>query len=295
MTKKFHGILPALATPMKSGGDVDFPAYQKLIDWLIDCGVHGLVPVGTTGESPTLSHDEHGEVIQYCVKVAKGRVPVIAGTGSNSTAEAIRLTKHAEKANVDAALLVTPYYNKPTQNGLYAHFKAVADSVKLPIIIYNIPGRCIVDMSDETMVRLANDCKNIIGVKDATNNLTRPCEGRLNIGDDFIQLSGEDGTFAAFLGQGGDGIISVAANVAPELYVRMYDAWKKSDLQEFASCRDKLYPLSQALFCESSPAPLKYALSLRNICGPDLRLPLLPATQMAQERVNHAMRHAGLI
>ena len=261
----FNGSLVALITPFKNGA-VDEDAYQAFVDWQISEGTHGLVPTGTTGESPTLSHDEHKRVVELCIEVAKGRVPVIAGTGSNSTAEAIELTQHAKEAGADAALVVTPYYNKPTQEGLYLHYSMIAEAVDLPIIIYNIPGRSIVDMSIATMARLAK-LPNIVGVKDATNDLARPLASRLAIEGDFCQLSGEDATIGAFLGQGGDGCISVTANIAPSMCSQLHEAWQKRDLDTFATMRDRLMPLHNAMFCETSPGPVKYAAHLMGKCA----------------------------
>jgi len=289
----FKGSIVALITPF-SGGRIDEKAFQSFVDWQVREGTHGLVPVGTTGESPTLSHDEHGRVVELCVEAAGGRVPVIAGTGSNSTEEAIELTRHAKKAGANAALVVTPYYNKPTQEGLYQHFKAIHDAVELPIIIYNIPGRCVVDMSVETMGRLAK-LPNIIGVKDATNDLARPLRTRTEIGPDFCQLSGEDATVVGFLAQGGHGCISVTANVAPRLCARMHEAWAKGDFATVAEIRDRLMPLHQALFTETSPAPVKFAASLLGHCAEEVRLPLVPPTQPTRDKVRAAMKHAGLL
>ncbi len=289
----FSGSITALITPFRDG-QVDEPAYQTFIEWQIEQGVHGVVPVGTTGESPTLSHEEHKRVVELCIEVGNRRVPVIAGTGSNSTEEAIELTAHAKRVGADAALVVTPYYNKPTQDGLFEHFSAIAKAVDLPILIYNIPGRSIVDMSVETMSRLAK-LENIVGVKDATNDLSRPVLTRLGAGSDFCQLSGEDGTVAAFLGQGGDGCISVTANVAPTQCVQMYEAWEAGNLENFAAIRDRLAPLNLALFCESSPGPVKFAASLLNKCLPDTRLPLVPILESSQIQVQAAMVSAGLL
>ncbi len=289
----FKGSLVALITPFRDG-KVDADAFQSFVEWQIAEGTHGLVPVGTTGESPTLSHEEHRRVVELCVEAARGRVPVIAGTGSNSTAEAIELTAHAKAAGADAALVVTPYYNKPTQEGLYHHYKAIHDAVDLPIIIYNIPGRCVVDMAVETMARLA-ELPNIVGVKDATNDLARPLRTRTEIGPDFCQLSGEDATVTGFLAQGGHGCISVTGNVAPRLCATLHEAWQKGDLATMGEIRDRLMPLHQALFCETSPAPVKFAASLLGKATDDVRLPLVPATAAARERVRAAMRQAGLI
>jgi 4-hydroxy-tetrahydrodipicolinate synthase len=289
----FKGSITALLTPFRDGR-VDEPAYQIFVEWQIEQGIHGVVAVGTTGESPTLTHDEHKRVVELCVESAKGRVPVIAGTGSNSTDEAIELTIHAKTAGADAALIVTPYYNKPTQEGLYSHYSAIAEAVDIPIVIYNIPGRSVVDMTVATMARLAK-ITNIIGVKDATNDLARPVLTRLAAGGDFCQLTGEDATVAAFLGQGGDGCISVTANVAPGPCAQMFEAWQARDLDSFAGLRDRLAPLHEALFCESSPGPVKYAASLLDKCLPDTRLPLVPIAETSRLRVREAMVSAGLL
>lgn len=264
------------------------------MDWQITEGINGVVPCGTTGESPTLSHEEHNRVTALCVEAAKGRVPVIAGTGSNSTAEAISLTQHAQKAGADAALLVTPYYNKPTQAGLIAHYKAIHDATDIPIIIYNIPGRSVVDMKVETMAELAK-LPRIIGVKDATNDLTRPVTTRLAIDADFVQLSGEDGTQVAYLGQGGHGCISVTANVAPRLVSEMHAAWKAGDHATVQKLNDRLMPLHEALFCESSPGPVKYAAALLGKSDASTRLPLTEIAASSKARVEAAMKSAGLI
>jgi 4-hydroxy-tetrahydrodipicolinate synthase len=287
------GSLVALITPFRDGA-VDDKAFQSFVDWQIGQGTHGVIPCGTTGESPTLSHAEHKRVVELCVEVAKGRVPVVAGTGSNSTEEAIDLTRHAQKAGADAALVVTPYYNKPTQEGLYQHYKAINDAVDLPIIIYNIPGRCVVDMSVATMARLAK-LKNIAGVKDATNDLVRPLRTRAAIGPEFAMLSGEDGTVMAFLAQGGDGCISVTANVAPRACADMHEAWQKGDAKAAMKINTRLAPLHDALFVETSPAPVKYACSLLGKSTIDVRLPLVPASPQAQETVRAAMRTAGVL
>ena len=257
----FKGSLVALITPMRSDGSVDEKAYAELVDWQIKEGTHGLVPVGTTGESPTLSHDEHKRVVEICIEVAKGRVPVIAGAGSNSTEEAIELTRHAKEAGATAALIVTPYYNKPTQEGMYLHFKAIADAVELPIIIYNIPPRSVVDMKVETMARLAKH-RNIVGVKDATADLARPLHQRRQCGADFCQLSGEDATALAFNASGGVGCISVTANVAPRLCSEMQTAWMEGRFTQAMEIQNRLLPLHDALFTETSPAPVKYGASV---------------------------------
>jgi len=289
----FSGSICALATPFRNGG-VDADAYRNLVNWQIEQGTHGLVPCGTTGESPTLSHDEHHHVVELCIETAAGRVPVIAGTGSNSTDEAISLTRHARKAGASAALVVTPYYNKPTQEGLYQHFKAIHDAVDIPIIIYNIPGRSVIDMSVETMARLAQ-LPNIVGVKDATNDLARPALTRLATGPDFCQLSGEDGTIGAFLGQGGHGCISVTANVAPRACADLHEAWQAGRLTDFARLRDLLMPLHKALFVESSPAPVKFALSRLGLCADELRLPLVPIQPASRDVVLAAMSKTGFL
>jgi 4-hydroxy-tetrahydrodipicolinate synthase len=289
----FKGSFVALITPF-TGGKVDEKRFQDLVDWQIKEGTHGLVPVGTTGESPTLSHAEHHRVVALCIEAAAGRVPVVAGAGSNSTDEAISLARHAKQAGATAALIVTPYYNKPSQEGLYQHYKAIADAVDLPIVIYNIPPRCVIDMSVETMARLAKH-PNIVGVKDATNDLARPLKTRLAIGPEFCQLSGEDATVAAYLAQGGHGCISVTANVAPKLCSQLHEAWQQRALDTFAAVRDRLLPLHDAMFCEPSPAPVKYAASLLGRAAPEVRLPLVAASPAAQERVRAAMGSAGLI
>lgn len=289
----FRGSITALITPFKKGA-VDEKAYQDFIEWQINEGSHGLVPCGTTGESPTLSHDEHNRVIELCVEVAKGRVPVIAGTGSNSTAEAIQLTQHAKKAGADAALVVTPYYNKPTQEGMLQHYLAIANAVDLPIIIYNIPGRSVIDMSIETMAKLAEHT-NIVGVKDATNDLMRPVRSRLAFGEDFCHLSGEDGTAVAFLAQGGNGCISVTANVAPRLCAQLQDAWHLGAYDDVFRLRDILTPLHDAMFVETNPTPVKFAASLLGKCDPEVRLPMVPLSTKSKARIEEAMRGAGLL
>ena len=289
----FRGSITALITPFKKDV-IDEKAFQDFVDWQINEGSHGLVPCGTTGESPTLSHDEHNRVVELTVEVAKGRVPVIAGAGSNSTAEAIQLTKHAKKAGADAALIVTPYYNKPTQEGMLQHYLAIANAVDLPLIIYNIPGRSVIDMSIETMAKLAKH-KNIVGVKDATNDLMRPLRSRLEFGDEFCQLSGEDGTAVPFLAQGGRGCISVTANVAPRLCAQLQDAWHLGSYDDVFRIRDILAPVHDAMFVETNPAPVKFAASLLGKCDADVRLPLVPLTPKSKARVEEAMRGAGLL
>jgi 4-hydroxy-tetrahydrodipicolinate synthase len=289
----FKGSIVALITPFTDHG-VDEKAFQKFVEWQIGEGTQGVVPCGTTGESPTLSHPEHERVIELCIEVARGRVPVIAGTGSNSTEEAISLTRHAKKAGADAALVVTPYYNKPTQEGLYQHFKAIHDAVDLPIVIYNIPGRSVVDMSIDTMARLA-ELPGIVGVKDATADLVRPLATRMRIGPEFCQLSGEDATATAFLAQGGHGCISVTANIAPRLCAEMHNAWAEGDLERMAAARDRLMPLHRALFVETSPSPVKYGAKLLGLADDRVRLPLVPPGEATRAEVRSAMAFAGLI
>jgi len=295
MTAKtnFRGSFTALVTPFK-GDAVDQGAFRDLVEWQIAEGTNGLVPVGTTGESPTLSHEEHKQVVEWCIDQAKGRVPVIAGSGSNSTREAIELSQHAEESGADAVLIVTPYYNKPTQEGLYHHFKAVHDAVELPIVIYNIPGRTSVDMTTATMARLAK-LPNIVGVKDGTNDLTRPLKMRVEIGADFSLLSAEDATAVAYLAQGGDGCISVTANVAPRLCSEMHEAWQRGDIKTVREINERLIPLHDALFAETSPAPVKYAASLLGRCTAEVRQPLWAIQPETQERVQQAMRGVGLL
>jgi len=290
----FTGSITALITPFRKGGAIDEDAFRHFVKWQIDEGTDALVPMGTTGESPTVTHDEHKRVIELCIEAAEGRVPVIAGAGSNSTAEAIDFMKHAEAVGADAGLVVTPYYNKPNQEGLYQHFKAVQDATSLPIIIYNIPGRSVVDMTVETMARLAK-LPRIVGVKDATCDLERPALTRAAIGANFCQLSGEDATVLPFLAQGGHGCISVTANVAPRLCAELHNAWKKGDLARAQEINDRLMPLHHALFLEPNPQPVKYALSLLGYCENELRLPLVPVTPETQSRVRDAMLHAGLL
>lgn len=289
----FSGSFPALITPFENGS-VDEAAFQNFVQWQIDQGSHGVVPCGTTGESPTLSHEEHMRVTELCIEVAKGKVPVIAGAGSNSTAEAIGFARHAKKAGADAILVVTPYYNKPTQEGLYQHFKAIHDAVEIPIVIYNIPGRCVVDMSVETMARLA-ELPNIVGVKDATADLTRPAKTKAAMGKDFAQLSGEDATVVPFLSQGGHGCISVTANVAPRQCADLHEAWQKGDLDTVTQINDRLMPLHEALFVEPSPAPVKYGASLLNLCQNRVRLPMITICPETETKVRAAMAHAGLV
>jgi 4-hydroxy-tetrahydrodipicolinate synthase len=289
----FKGSFVALITPFRNGA-VDETKFQDFVAWQVEQGTHGLVPTGTTGEAPTLSHQEQQRVIALCAEVASGRVPVVAGTGSNSTAHTIELTRMAKEAGATAALIVCPYYNKPTQEGLYQHFKAIHDAIDIPIVIYNIPGRSSVDMSNATMARLAK-LANIVGVKDATNDLARPLRMRVEIGRDFAMLSGEDATAVAYLAQGGDGCISVTANVAPGLLAEMHNAWQRGEIDAVRQINERLIPLHDALFVETSPAPVKYAASLLGKCEPNVRQPLWQITPETQERVAQAMRGAGLL
>lgn len=289
----FKGSITALITPFRDGS-VDDSAFQDFVAWQIAEGTHGVVPCGTTGESPTLSHDEHKRVVELCVEVAKGKIPVIAGTGSNSTDEAIALTRHAKEAGADAALVVAPYYNKPSQEGLFRHYEAIVNAVDLPVIVYNIPGRSVVNISVETFARLAK-LPNIVGVKDATADLARPLQMRVALGDKFCQLSGEDATATAFNAQGGVGCISVTSNIAPKLCADMQNAWAKGDLATCFAIRDKLMPIHDAMFCETSPAPVKYAASLLGKSTDQVRLPLVPASDAARAKVKAALAQAGLI
>lgn len=290
---QIRGSIPALVTPLKNGA-LDIDTLHALIDWQIAEGSHGLVPVGTTGESPTLSHAEHERMIEEVVKATAGRVPVIAGAGSNNTVEAMGFIRHAERVGADAALVVTPYYNKPTQDGLYAHFKAVHDCCELPIIIYNIPGRSVVDMTPETMGRLA-ELPRIIGVKDATGKLERVSLQRMTCGPDFIQLSGEDATAPGFNAQGGVGCISVTANVAPRLCAEFQEASLAGDHARALELHDRLMPLHVAIFAEPGLVGAKYGLSQLGRCAEEVRLPLLGLTDGAKAQMDAAMRHAGLI
>src|SRR5499427_339411 len=273
---RFRGSFTALVTPFKNGA-VDEKAFRDLVDWQIAEGTNGLVPVGTTGESPTLSHEEHKEVVEWCVDQSRGRVPVVAGAGSNSSAEAIDFAQHAERAGADAVLIVTPYYNKPTQEGLYQHFKAINDAIGIPIIIYNIPSRSVIDMSVDTMKRLY-ELKNIAGVKDATANMVRVSQQRATLGEDFNQLSGEDATVIGYMAHGGHGCISVTSNVAPRLCSEFHVAWQKGDTKTALKLHDKLMPLHTNLFAETSPAPIKYAMSLLGKIEEKLRLPMVPVS-----------------
>ena len=289
----FQGSITALITPFKNGA-VDAKTFQRLVEWQIDQGTHGLVPVGTTGESPTLTHEEHTQVIELCIEAAAGRVPVIAGTGSNSTSEAITLTRFAKEAGADGALVVTPYYNKPTQEGLYLHYKAINDAVDIPIIIYNIPGRSIVDMSVETMTRLFK-LSNIAGLKDATANMSRVSQQRAAMGTAFVQLSGEDATALGFNAHGGQGCISVTANIAPALCSEFQLACLGSNFKRALEIQDRLMPLHDALFVESSPGPVKYAAEKLGLCSGETRLPLAPLAPASKAKVDAALAQVGLV
>ncbi len=290
----FKGSITALITPFTKDGEIDWPAFDKFVEWQVEQGSDGVVPCGTTGESPVLSHAEHKKVVKRCVEIVNKRIPVIAGTGSNNTAEAIELTQEAKDDGADAALIVTPYYNKPSQDGLYAHYKTINDTVDIPVILYNVPGRSIIDLANETVARLAQ-LKNIVGIKDATADLTRPVIMRNEIGDDFCLLTGEDGTTGAYLSQGGDGAISVSSNVAPQLCAQVHKEWANGNIEKFQELNALLSPLHDAMFCESSPAPVKYATSLLGLSTDHVRLPLLSASNKAQALVTQAMEYAGLL
>lgn len=291
-TREIKGSITALVTPFRNGA-LDEDALRGLVDWQIENGTLGLVPVGTTGESPTLSHEEHKRVVEIVIAQAKGRVPVIAGAGSNATSEAIDFARHAEKAGSDAVLVVTPYYNKPTQAGLYAHYKAINDAIGIPIIIYNIPGRSVVDMSVATMARLY-ELPNIIGVKDATANMARVSLQRQAMGPEFIQLSGEDATALGFMAHGGHGCISVTANTAPRQCADFQNACLAGDFATALRLQDRLMPLHESLFIETNPSPVKYALSALGMMSDEVRLPMLPVGDATKDIVRSALAHAGL-
>ena len=293
MKAQFKGSITALVTPFKDE-KIDEAAFRGLIDWQIQSGTHGLVPCGTTGESPTLSHDEHKRAVDICIDEARGRVPVIAGAGSNNTSEAIDLARHADKAGAAGILVVTPYYNKPNQEGLYRHFKAVNDAVGVPILIYNIPPRSVIDMTVDTMQRLF-ELKNIAGVKDATANLARVSLQRQVLGADFIQLSGEDMTALAYMAAGGHGCISVTANVAPQSCASLQEAALEGDYKTALAQQDRLVPLHAALFVEPNPAGPKYALSVLGRMSDEVRLPMVPVTEATRATIRSAMVHAGLL
>jgi 4-hydroxy-tetrahydrodipicolinate synthase len=280
-------------TPFKNG-DLDETALRDHVNWQLENGTHGIVPVGTTGESPTLTPREHERVVEICVEEARGRVPVVAGAGSNSTAEAIAFSRHAEKVGADAVLIVTPYYNKPTQEGLYRHYKAVNDAIGIPIIIYNIPARSVIDMSVETMARLY-ELRNIAGVKDATANVARVSLQRQAMGPDFLQLSGEDATALGFMAHGGHGCISVTSNVAPAQCSEMQEACLRGDYASALKVQDRLMPLHTALFIETNPSPAKYALSVLGRMSDEVRLPMVPVSEKTKQTVRSAMTHAGLV
>ncbi len=293
LRERIKGSMPALITPFKDGA-VDEAAFRRLVSWQIAEGSHGLVPTGTTGKSATLSHEEHRRVVEICIDEAKGRIPVIAGAGSNSTAEAIELSQHAKAAGADAVLSVAPYYNRPTQEGLYRHFAAIADAVDIPIIVYNIPARSAVEISVETLARISR-IANIIGVKDATANLARPSRERLACKTGFRLLSGEDATALGYMAHGGHGCISVTANAAPRLCAEFQEACMAGNFARALDLQDRLLPLHDAMFCEASPAPVKYAASLLGLCTDEVRLPLVAATEGARGRVREAMVSAGIL
>ena len=289
----FKGSFTALITPFKNG-KFDETSFRSLIDFQIDSGTHGLVPTGTTGESPTLSHDEHNRIVEVCIEQANNKVPIIAGTGSNSTDEAIFLTKHAEKAGADAALVVTPYYNKPSQEGLLQHFTEIANSVNIPIVIYNIPGRSVIDMTNETMAKLYK-LKNIVGVKDATGDIPRVYSTKNDVGKDYILLTGDDSTTLAFMTYGGHGAISVTSNIAPQLCSEFQNLCMDKKFYEASIINDQLMPLHRALFLESSPGPVKYAASVLGLCSEEVRLPVTTISKETKESIDSALRHASLI
>lgn len=289
----FKGAITALITPFKDG-KVDEAAYQAFIEWQIAEGIHGVVPCGTTGESPTLSHAEHNRVIELCIEAVAGRVPVIAGAGSNSTEEAIMMANHAKIVGADAVLVVTPYYNKPTQEGMYQHFKAIHDAVEIPIILYNIPGRSVVDMHDDTIARLAQ-LPNIVGLKDATGDLSRISKLRQKVDKDFCHLSGEDPTALAFNAQGGAGCISVTSNIVPKLCASLHNTWFKGNTKQALDIHDQLTPLHLAMFCETSPGPVKYAASLLGHCRPEVRLPLVEVSDQNKGLIRSTLQSFGLL
>lgn len=291
---RLRGSMPALVTPFAEDGAVDWAALEALVAWHLEEGSSALVPVGTTGESPTLSHEEHEQVVAAVVRQVNGRIPVIAGAGSNNTLEAIRFARHAAEIGADAALSVAPYYNKPSQEGLYQHFKAVHDAADIPIVLYNVPGRTVADLKPETVIRLA-ELPRIVAIKDASADLSRPALTRLGAGEAFVQLSGEDATAIGFNAHGGVGCISVTANVVPALCAQMQAATLSGDFAAARALNDQLAPLHEAMFCEPSPAPAKYALSLLGKCRPEARLPVTPLTEEGRARVRAAMAHAGLL
>ncbi len=289
----FKGVLPALVTPFRDG-EIDEAAFVRLVERQIAGGVHGLVPVGTTGETATLSHDEHRKVVELCVKTAAGRVPVIAGAGSNATAEAIELARHAKTTGADAALIVTPYYNRPSQEGLYAHYAAINEAVQIPVIVYNVPSRTAVDISNDTLARLAK-LPNIVGVKDATGDMSRPSFQRLSCGEDWVMLSGDDPTALGYMAHGGHGCISVTANVAPEQCAAFFNDIMSGQTAGALYGQDRLIRLHKALFTDASPSPTKFALAHLGLCQEDARLPIVAASQASRTEVLAAMRDAGVL
>jgi len=289
----FRGAITALITPF-SNGKIDERVFQSLIERQLHEGIHGLVPCGTTGECATLSHTEHNRAIELCIEAVAGRVPVIAGTGSNSTTEAVEMSVHAEKSGADAVLVVTPYYNKPTQEGMYQHFKAINDAIGIPVILYNVPGRSVVDLSNETIARLA-ELKNIKGIKDATGDLERPSRLRMLVGHEFMQFSGDDGTALAFNAQGGIGCISVTANLTPHLCAKLQDLWRNGSHSEALAIHDSLMPLHSVMFCESNPTPVKYAASLLGLCEATVRLPLVQPTADNKQRIKRTLEALQLV
>lgn len=289
----FSGAITALITPF-DGDRVDENAFQTLVEWQIEEGIHGLVPCGTTGESPTLSHDEHNRVVELCVEAANGKVPVIAGAGSNSTAESIMMAQHAKVAGADAVLVVTPYYNKPSQEGIFQHIKAIHDAADIPIILYNIPGRSVIDMHDKTIVKMAG-LENVVGIKDATGDLSRVLSLREKLTQDFCQLSGEDATAVAFNVGGGTGVISVSSNVAPQLVANVQTLCIEGKYEEATKLQQRLIPLHQAMFCSSSPGPVKYAASLLGKCKSGIRLPLVEPDTDAKKQIEASLKHLDLM
>jgi len=288
----FKGVLPALVTPFRDG-EIDEEAFIRLVERQIAGGVHGLVPVGTTGETATLSHDEHRRVVELCVKTAAGRVPVVAGAGSNATAEAIELTRHAKTVGADAALVVTPYYNRPSQEGLYAHYAAINEAVQLPVVVYNVPSRTSVDISNDTLARLSK-LPNIVGIKDATGDMSRATVQRTTCGPDWVMLSGDDLTALGYMAHGGHGCISVSANVTPDLCAAFYNAALGDDWKTALYWQDRLIGLHKALFADASPSPTKFALAELGHCEADVRLPIAPCSEFAQGQVRKALRELGL-
>ena len=289
------GALTALITPFDKNGNVAEKTLCDLVEWQVKQGINGIVPVGTTGESPTLSYQEHKRVIELCVRQVAKRVPVIAGAGSNSTKEAVELAEFAEKAGADAVLVVTPYYNKPNQRGMYQHFSTVAKAISIPLIIYNIPGRSVIDMTADTMAKLHHDCKNIIGVKDATSKIERVSEQREKCGKDFVQLSGDDSTALGFNAQGGVGCISVTSNIAPKQCAELFQACRENNFAKALELNDRLMPLNRALFLEPSPAGVKYAAEKLGICTSVVRSPIVPIEDTTKRIIDAALKHAGLV